>query len=350
MAAQYTASDLRAPWVASIVGRDVPGMDDDLLWDGEADTFAAWAPVVLKLLRQGGVDCLAAWSRDQTGIGIEDVYGPAIVENPAFKAPVLDYAKQLNSERAILLKSGNVDHCLAVISYIAPTVVDVVVSPGDASLRTNPDALWTAITSRVSGTASISGPKLQQQLFARTWVTKGPNGKALSVLRQVEVNIAAYQRLLVQFGSVADAYKIPETALVADFIGKLPSDGGIRIHIDEYRKQTGLADLLRIMRPHAMDADTAGPQGLNAFVAPTTSSGLDQRMGRLEEQIAAISAALAKGGNTGSGNRVSRERRKNRDLGAVTPGDTWCSHHGWNRSHVDAGCYELHPELRKGRD
>jgi hypothetical protein len=350
MADKYTASDLRAPWVASIVGRDVPSIAEDLLWDGEADTFAAWAPVVLKLLRQGGVDCLAEWSRDQTKIEIEDVYGPAIDENQGFTPPVLDYAKQLNSERAILLKSGNVDHCLAVISYIAPTVVDVVVSPGDASLRTDPNALWEAITSRVSGTASISGPKLQQQLFARTWVTKGTDGKTQSVLRQVEVNIAAYQRILVQFGSVADAYKIPETALVADFIGKLPSTGGIRIHVDEYRKQTTLAALLQLMRPHAMDADTAGPQGLHAFVAPTTSSAFDQRMVRLEEQIVAISAALAKGGHNGTGNRVSHERRMNRDLGAVTPGDKWCSQHGWNRSHVDKGCYVLHPELRKGSD
>ena len=135
-----------------------------------------------------------------------------------------------------------------------------------------------------------------------------------------------YQRLLSRFRAAPEAYRILETALAADFCSKLLAAGNMRLHIDDYRSCTTLAALLAMVRPHAMDADAASPSGLNAFVAATPSSS---ELTAILNRISQIEA------------RLGPRRRMGKDDGQ--PGEHYCTHHGWNRSHQLDQCRVLHP-------
>ena len=318
---------LRPPWTESIVNRDCPDMDSSKLWDGGATTAPAWIRETIKLLRRGGVDSLAAFTRGLTGSSVANVYGAPIDTNGLSESTTF-LAEQLNSEREILIESGRIDHCLAVTGYIRPEIVDVVVDPNDSRLRTDPDSLWAAINDRIRGAAAVAGPKLQQELYSSTWATKGNDGKRLTYLEQAETMVGMYQRLLARFRAAPKACQLPETALVGDFCSKLPATGNMRPHIDEYRACVSLADLLAKVRPHAMDADASTPSGMTAFVATTESSSnvdaLLKRISKLEEQL-------------------SPARRMDKEAGPIRPGQRYCDHHGWNRSHSSDTCKVLHP-------
>ena len=191
-------SHLRPPWTESIVNRDCPDMDPSKLWDGDPTTAPEWIRETVKLLRRGGVDSLADFTRGLTGSSIISVYGEPI-DTAGLSESTTFHAEQLNSEREILYEAGRIDHCLAVAGYIRPAIVDVVVDPNDQRLRRDPDHLWSVINSRIAGASAIAGPKLQQELYSSTWATKGRDGKRLTHLEQAETMVGMYQRLLARF-------------------------------------------------------------------------------------------------------------------------------------------------------
>lgn len=314
-------------------------MEASLRWDGDPITFPEWEEEALTCLRQGGVDGLALHTRKANTVTLEEAYGDEISVT-GLSGQELEDTQRVNNDRQRLIQAGQRDHCLALISYIAPSVRGIVVDASDRSLRCDPDKLWKAINERIQVTTAHIGPMLMQELGELKWNSKSKDGSRMTMVKQIELMISKYQKLHLKFRAAPVAFQVTEEQLIGSFCTKLPKTGtysGIYIHIAEYRKQVKLADLLRVIRPHAIDADLTAPTDTNAFMTVTQEQS---RFEKLLEKIEALEKKVTdQQSRKGSRERNYSTRRMNKEAGQIQDGDKWCKIHGWQQTHDDNGCY-----------
>lgn len=328
----------REPWISLLVKRQCPSMEASLRWDGDPTTYLDWEEEALSCLRQGGVDGIAEHSRTRNNVTLEQAYGKEL-DTTGLSGQDLQDTLDINEERFQLIEAGKIDYCLALISYIAPSARGIVVDASNPDLRRDPDKLWDAIKKRMQVTTAHIGPKLLQELGDIKWVSKTKDGNKMSMVQQVEHMIAKYQRLDLRFRTAPQEFRVPEIQLVGSFCNKLPKTGeysGVNLHIAEYRRQTKLADLLDVIRPHAIDVDHSAPTDMNAFVTVASPVTQDNTTSVIEKLLDKVNSFMAD--QQRRSQRGDRDRRMNRAAGPIQNGDKWCKVHGWNRSHTNETC------------
>lgn len=332
-----SSKHVRKPWKTALINKTCPTMAPSQLWDGDPAKSGVWIRRVFSNLRTGGVDGLAQYIRDRTGATIQEVYGKEI-QYEAMTVSARRKAEHFNEQRKEYIEYGKVNHCLAVMSYIDPNILDIVVNQHDQKIHKDPDELWNVIRTRIDGSEEAVANSLINEICTAKWPTKSSAGSSMTFIQQVESLLSKYQQIYTRLQSAPKEFHVPEAMLIGQFCTKLPHVGDIHLHIEEYKKCKSLTDLLVKIRPRAIEVDSKPPSGLTAFI--TTAKSQKELIESLQKQI----EELKRSRSTGQG--LSYERRMSKEAGAPSKDHNWCPKHGWVKSHTEATCRALKPDKK----
>lgn len=361
-------SDLYPTWLAS-VPRAQPVSSPSSpteVWNGQIDGYQRWWSQTARVLYSNGLACMAASTRvayglldpahvddpqhaDHAPFALAKVFGQPIVIPGGWLQPTRDRAQALNAERAEYIRLFQGRWCTAIIDRIEYTTAQLILDPAKPELLTDPDQLYDAIQKRaVGGSPAEVGPRTFREVNAIEWPTKRTDGKAYTVVEQVDEVITLYRSMAARFVAINDTnYTMTEAAMVAAVCMRAPRVFDTSA-IATFEACIDLSDLQNEMQKAARRIDERAPTGLNAFVAIDDAQGQDSRIDRLEAGILDIKTAIhtltKKAGGGGGGPRISGQRRYDEAAGPTRPGEQYCSKHGWGR-HQSGRCYVLHPEL-----